>query len=179
MTRGPLVAITCLTVSACSDRPVAPPLTDETVFVNDAIGLRFLAPAGWPVASRAVLPTGALPRPIILVAYQSVGSEKPASFEVMAADVPADADPGRFLIEHQLGNETWKPLPPQPALVVNGESAARWSLTRMQGKDEVRREVTAFRRGDRVYFFIAAFAASDAASRDSARGAVASVTWSK
>jgi predicted Zn-dependent protease len=177
MIRGGLFRATLLTLTACSDRPEAPPLNDETVFHSDAVGLRFLAPAGWSIASRAVLPSGALPRPIMLVVYQSIGGDKPAALEVMVVDVPADIDLGRFLAEHPLGNESWKPLPPEPPILVNGVSAPRLSLVRMQGKEELHREVTAFRRGDRVYFFLATFAASDAASRDTARTAVASVTW--
>lgn len=179
MIRGTLCAAFLLALTACSNRPEAPPLTDEAAFHNEAVGLRFLAPAGWPISSRAVLPSGALPRPIILVAYQTVGGEKPAGFEVMVADVPADADLGRFLAEHQVGNEVWKPQPPEPPTTINGASATRLVLTRTQGKEEIRREVTAFRRGDRVYFFITTFMATDTASRDTARAAVASVTWTK
>jgi predicted Zn-dependent protease len=168
-----------LVVAACSNRPHAPPLTAEAVYQNDAIGLRFLAPAGWPVQSRATLPTGRLAKPIILVSYQRVPADKPAEFKVLAADLAPETTLVHFLTDVQVGPETWSaPSGAQP-LSVNGAEATRFVQSRTQGKEEYRREVTAFRRGDRVYLFLVIFPASDAASRDAVRTAVASVTWTK
>ena len=65
------------------------------------------------------------------------------------------------------------------ATSVNGEPATRFVLARAQGKDEFRREVTAFRRGPRVVFFLVTYAASDAPARDAGRASVGSVTWAK
>ena len=168
-----------LVVAGCSDRPHAPPLTTEAVYQNDAIGLRFLAPADWPVQSRAILPVGRLVKPIILVSYQRVPGDKPAEFRVLASDLAPEDPLEHFLAGLQVGPETWSaPAGAQP-LTVNGTEATRFVQTRTQGKEEYRREVTAFRRGDRVYLFLVNFPASDAASRDAVRTAVASVTWTK
>jgi predicted Zn-dependent protease len=172
---APVIAIG----AACSDRPKAPPLTAEAVFQNEQIGLRFLAPAGWPVRSRAVLPTGQLAKPIVLVSYQRVGGERLAEFSVLVADLPPDANLEQFVAEHRVGAEQWAARPPSRQVTVNGVSATRCLLTRVQGKEEIHREVTAFRRGERVYFFLVVFAASDASSRDAVRVAVESVTWTK
>ena len=172
-----LVAPVALIV-ACSDRPKAPPLTQESVYQNDSIGLRFLVPAGWTTQSRAVLPTGQLHKPIVVVSYQG-GAERPAEFRVLVADLSAGADLQQFLTEHRVGGEKWTGQSPIEQLTVNEMQASRFVLTRTQGKEEMRREVTAFRRGERVYFFLVDFAASDAASRDVVRTAINSVTWKK
>lgn len=167
-----------LLAAGCSERPKAPPLTAETVFQNEDIGLRFLTPAGWLIQSRATLPPGALAKPVVLVAYQGNG-EKPADFKLLAIDLPGDADLGQFIADYRVGPEKWtKPAPPE-TVTVNGVQASRYLLTRTQGKDEHRREVTVFRRGERVYVFLVSFAASDAGSRDAVRTAIASVAWTK
>src|SRR5262245_5986978 len=89
--RRAVLAASLLVLVGCSNRPHAPPLTTEAVYQNDAIGLRFLAPAGWPVQSRATLPAGRLTKPIILVSYQRVPGDKPAEFKVLAADLAPEA----------------------------------------------------------------------------------------
>src|SRR5262249_46264967 len=169
-----------LLFAGCSNRPHAPPLTTEAVYQNDAIGLRFLAPAGWPVQSRATLPTGRLAKPIILVTYQRGPGDKPAEFKGLAADLGPEACPPTFLTDLRVGPGAWPaPWAARP-LTVNGAEATRYVQTRTQGKEEYRREVTAFRRGDhRVYLLLVIFPASDAASRDAVRTAVASVTWTR
>src|SRR3954468_18379676 len=88
--------------AGCPERPKAPPLTNEPVYTNEKIGLRFLAPDGWSVASRATLPPGPLPKPIVLVAYIQNTGQQPAEFELMAADVAEGADLGAYLAEHRI-----------------------------------------------------------------------------
>jgi hypothetical protein len=161
---------------ACSDRPKAPPLTQESVYQNDAVGLRFLVPAGWTTQSRAVLPSGPLAKPIVLVTYQG-GGEKPAEFRVLVAELPDNTDLPQFLAGHPVGPDKWAPQSAVEPVTINGVQASRFTLVRSQGKEEVRREVTAFRRGERVYFFLVDFAATDATSRDAVRTAVNSITW--
>jgi hypothetical protein len=174
-----VLATAIVAVAACSDRPKAPPLSADAVYQNEQIGLRFLAPAGWPVQSRSVLPEGPLAKPIVLVSYQRAGGEKPAEFSVLAADLPPDANVEQFLAEHRVGSEWWTARPGGRQVTINGEPATRYLLTRIEGKEEFQREVTAFRRGERIYFFIVAFAGVDIASRDAVRGSVGSVAWTK
>jgi hypothetical protein len=174
-----LAVISLIALTSCSDRPKAPPLTDEAVFRNDRIGLRFLAPSGWVLQSRATFPDGRLAKPIILVSYQGAGGEKQADFKLLVADLSPDADLEEFLVGYRVGSEVWTPRPPAEQIAVNGAQASRFLFIRKEVKDEIRREATAFRRGERVYFFLVVFAASDAASRDAVRTAVGSVTWTK
>jgi hypothetical protein len=178
----------CLLLLACGcqERPKAPPLVNDTVYQNDKIGLRFLAPDGWSVLSRAELPAGALPKPIVLVAYQMGKGDTTSELEVLAADLAEDADLGRFLAEHRIGAAAWTIKSPAETVTINGAAATRFVLTRMdkgskvsKGKGEIRREATAFRRGGRVYFFIVTFVAGDGLARDAARQSVESVTWTR
>ncbi len=161
---------------ACSDRPKAPPLTQESVYQNDAIGVRFLVPSGWTTQSRAVLPSGPLAKPIVLVSYQG-GYERPAKFLVLVADIPPDVDLRAYLIEHQVGSEKWKSQSAIEPVSINGAPASRFVLTLPRGKEEIRREVTAFRRDNRVYLFLVDFSATDGASRDAVRTAIDSIKW--
>jgi hypothetical protein len=97
----------------------------------------------------------------------------------MAADLPADADLGKYLAEHQVGATRWvMGRAPEP-VTINGEAATRYTMSRAAGGREARREATAFRRGGRVFYFLVSFTPADAEHRDQARKAVASVTWSK
>src|SRR5262249_5922379 len=110
-----MLTASLLLLAGCSNRPHAPPLTTEAVYQNNGIGLRFLAPAGWPVQSRATLPAGRLAKPIILVSYQRVPGDKPAEFKVLAADLSPEAPVERFLTDIQVGPETWSaPSAAQP-----------------------------------------------------------------
>jgi hypothetical protein len=168
-----------LLAAGCSDRPRAPRLANDPVYQNDAIGLRFLAPEGWPVVSRAEPPAGPLPKPVVLVTYVQSQGEKPAEFELMAADLPDDADPGRFLADYRIGAEKWALKPAAEPVTVNGAAGTRYTMTRGAGKNEYRREATAFRRGGRVYFFVVTFGAADPEHRDQARRSVESITWAK
>ena len=57
------------------------------------------------------------------------------------------------------------------------QPAVRILYSLSAGKDETIREIVAFRRGERVYFFKAFYAASDGKSRKEVRAAVDSVVW--
>jgi hypothetical protein len=166
-------------LAGCTPGPKAPPLTDEAVYENPAAGLRFLVPAGWAVQSRANPPSGPLAKPVVLVSYEPVGAPRPADFTVLVADVPADANIEAFMVEYRVGPEAWAVRPPAQPVTINGAAGTRYMLTRKQGKNEIRREATAFRRDGRVYFFLVTFAATDDAVRDSVRTSIQSITWKK
>jgi hypothetical protein len=172
-----IVPLLLLGVIGCAERPKAPPLVNDTVYQNDRVGLRFLAPDGWALVSRAELPSSPLPKPIILVGYHLSKGENHSELEVLAADLAEDEDLGRFLVEHRIGAAIWTLKPPAEPVSINGVDATRHTLTRPEKKGEMRREATVFRRGGRVYYFIITFAANDAAARDAARQSVQSVNW--
>jgi hypothetical protein len=173
-----LLALTAALAGGCGGgRPKAPPLTNDAVYQNDKVGLRFLVPEGWVVVSRADVPSGPLTRTVVLAAYHSPHGERAADLEVLAADVAEGADAGAFAAEHRVGTDRWVRAGAVEQVTVNGAAVTRQLLSSPGGKEEYRREVTAFRRGDRVYAFLITYAAADPASRDAARKAVESATW--
>lgn len=173
-----IVALLLAAACGCAERPKAPPLVNDTVYQNDRIGLRFLAPDGWSLATRSDPPSSQLPKPVILVAYQLVKGESFSELQVLAADLPEDSDYASFLIEHRIGAAGWTLKPPAETISINGVEATRHTMARQEKRAEMRREATAFRRGGRVYFFIVTFASGDSAARDAARQSVLSVNWS-
>jgi hypothetical protein len=163
----------------CTERPKAPSLTNDAVYQNDTIGLRFLVPEGWPIASRTELPPGGLPKPLILASYILSQADHPARLEVLAAEVPEGTDLYRFLADNPVGPQKWRALGPPQTMTINGAPATRHSMASGSSRAEVRREATAFHRGDRVFIFLVTFGASDSAARDTARRSIESVTWGK
>jgi hypothetical protein len=127
--------------------------------------------------ARADLPRGALTKPIILLTYL-YNQGQSAEFQLMAVDLPDDADLAQFLAEHQIGSSLWVVSPAPETVVINNESAIRYSMVRGTGKSEARREATVFRRGGRVFFFIVTFSITDTERRDQARKSIESVSWS-
>src|SRR5213594_4361713 len=83
--------------AGCSDRPKAPPLVNESVYQNERVGVRFLAPEGWSITSRSEVPPGPLARPVLLVSYVQSKAEKAAEFELLTAELPEFDDLGRYL----------------------------------------------------------------------------------
>jgi hypothetical protein len=160
-------------------RPHAPPLTNDAVYRNDAIGLQFLVPEGWSITSRTELPPGPLAKPLILATYIQGQADHPAELEVLAADVSEGMDLVRFLADNPIGATKWKAVGAPQSVSVNGAPATRVTLVGSTGKVESRREVTAFRRGDRTFLFMITYRAPDSAARDAARRAVESAAWSK
>ena len=173
------VVLVAVLVAGCSERPKAPPLTNEAVYQNDKIGLRFLVPEGWAITARTDLPSGTLPRPVTVVSYALTHGGKSSDLEVTAADLPDGTDLGTFLAGYQVGAQKWTLKKGPDDVTVSGEAARRFLMSAGKGRDEVQREATAFRRGGRVYVFFASFPATDPDRRDQARKAVESVTWTK
>jgi hypothetical protein len=172
------VALVAVLAAGCTERPKAPPLTNEAVYQNDKIGLRFLAPEGWSITARTDLP-GTLPRPVTVVSYAVTHAGKSADLEVTAADLPDGTDLGAFLAGYQVGAQKWALKKGPDDVTVNTATAKRFLMSAGKGKDEVQREATAFRRGGRVYFFLVSFPASEPDRRDQGRKSVESVTFTK
>jgi hypothetical protein len=150
----------------------------EAVYQNDKIGLRFLAPEGWTIAMRSELPSGPLPKPVVLVGYVQSKGDKPAELQLLATELPEDKDLGAFLTEFRIGADKWGVKSGPEPVTVNGSAGTRYVMARGAGKNEFHREATAFRRGGRVYFFIITFGVADPDRRDQARKSVESAVWS-
>lgn len=170
-------ALFLVALAGCADPPSAPPLAGGAVYQSSAAGVRFLAPDGWQMVSRAEPPAGPLPGPVVLVSYLDPSGDQPGEFELVAADLPDGADLSAFLAGYRIGGEKWEPRGVAEPAAVGGTAGSRYSFARGKKKSEYRREVTAVRRGGRVLFFVVTFGASDPAHRDQARKSVESATW--
>jgi hypothetical protein len=95
---------------------------------------------------------------------------------VSLIDLPPTADLKKFLTGPSQGVR-WQAKGPPEAVTVNGVAATRFTLTGGAGKEAQLKEVVAFRRGGRVYFFAGLFPAGDAATREEVRRAVNSIVW--
>jgi hypothetical protein len=168
----PLAAL----VAGCSSHPSAPALTNEAVFEDDRAGLRFVVPDGWLMTMRGVAPPGRLDKPAQLVRFRPPVADRAADLELIAVDLAAAQDIGKYLGEHQPGADKWTAAGPPKPVSAGGADGSRYEYTSAT-KTGIRREVTAFRRGDRVYLFLTTFGANDTASRDQARLAVESTVW--
>ena len=174
--RAGWAAVAAVLLAGCGARPRAPALQSGPLYQNERAGFRFLAPEGWVQRARADLPAGPFEKEELLVAYARV-TDRPASLEVSLADLPETADLRKFLTAAPSGGVKWQAKAAPEAVVVNGVPATRFTLTGGAGKAATVKEVVAFRRGGRVYFFAGIFAAGDTATRDEVRRSAQTIVW--
>jgi hypothetical protein len=168
----PLAAL----AAGCTTRPSAPALTNEAVFEDDRAGLRFVVPDGWLMTMRGVAPPGRLNKPAQLVRFQPPVADRAADLELIAVDLPAAQDITKYLSDQQPGVDKWTAAGPPKPVSAGGSEGTRYEYASAT-KAGIRREVSAFRRGDRVYLFLTTFGTNDTASRDQARLAVETTVW--
>jgi hypothetical protein len=169
------VALSAL--GGCDSRPRALPLDDSPVYSNPREGFRFFPPEEWKQTARGVVPSGRIITERLLVEYKLMTGTKPAVLQVSVADVPESVALADHIKAETYRAEDWKATGPAESFQINGVPAARISYRMPAGKDPLVREIIAFRRGERVYFFTGIYAASDAKSRKAFRSAVDSVVW--
>jgi hypothetical protein len=175
----PLAAIFLVATGlpGCSSRPRAPALENEPVYQNKREGFRFVVPEGWIQTAKADIPPGKTQKERLLVAYQRPVHGKPVFLEVSLADLPDSTDLAAYLAETPYGTSKWRRLDPPQQVDVSGVPAVRYSYTTRVGRDDLIKEVTAFRRGERVYFFAGVYPTGDSQSREQLRRAAASTIW--
>jgi hypothetical protein len=138
-----------------------------------------MVPEGWTQHSRAELPDGSLDRERMLVSYQLLGKSRPSTFQISAADLPANTDMSKYLTGAAFGIEDWKVKPPAEHLTIDGQPATRFTFVRVTlgPGSKALREVVAFRRGERVYFFATLFPGADDKAREQIHRALESLVW--
>ncbi len=167
----------CALLVGCSSKPRAPALENEPVYQNKREGFRFVVPEGWIQTAKADIPPGKAAKERLLVAYQRPVHGKPAFLEVSLADLPDSTDLAAYLAEVPYGTSKWRRSDPPQPLDVGGVPATRYFYTTRVGKDDLTREVTTFRRGERVYFFSGVYPTGDSQAREQLRRAAASTIW--
>jgi hypothetical protein len=172
-------AVGLVLLAGNSQRPRAPALGNDPAYRNSREGFRFLAPEGWVQRARAEVPPGKLEKERLLVEYQRTSGGKMALLEVACADLSATTDMATYLARPADGVQKWRLLTSPMDLEINGVTATRMSFSGRAGKEDLIREVVLFRRGERVYFFVSLFSATDDKIRDELRRAVGSTIWNK
>ena len=164
-------------VLGCDSRPSAPALRDAPVYQSKQEGFRFLVPEGWTQNASSILPPGQLERETFLVRYRMKTPEQGAALQILCFDDSGDAD----LREHHSGPafrvRHWEPAEAGETIDVNGTKAERHIYSAMMDGKRMTKEVVCFRRGGRVYSFVALFYSTDDKAREQVRRAVGSVIW--
>jgi hypothetical protein len=172
-----LVLVGLALLAGCGSRPRAPALTNEPVYQNSSEGFRFLVPEGWVQTGKAELPPGTVDPEQMLVEYKQLTSEFPASLEVTAVDLPPSTNLSIYLADRLRKPGRWRQRAGAEQITVGGVSATRMSFSYTADKEEQVREVVAFRRGQRVYFFSGTFVAKDERAQQQVREAVNRISW--
>ncbi|HEV3204889.1 MAG TPA: hypothetical protein VGY77_10920 [Gemmataceae bacterium] len=161
----------------CSEQPHAPALHDDPVYTNDRDGLRFLVPEGWSHQGGANLPGGKLSKEHSLVRFVRKGGDKKALFEITVASLGDSADLAAHAAGPSFSAKEWRQSSKGEKVETQGLSGTRFTFTGRIGKEEMIKEVVAFRKGDRVYFFNGLFFPGDSQARNQIRQAIASTIW--
>jgi hypothetical protein len=164
-------------MAGCRSGPHAPALSNEPVYQNSQEGFRFLAPETWTQYAKAALPPGKVDKERLLVGYRCLPPDKPAQLEVSRADLPPDTNLTEYLGKAAFSSDKWRVKGAPEEVSINGVLAVRTTLVARSGREEMVREVVAFRRGERVYFFSGLYPAGDTKAREEIRRSVGSVIW--
>ncbi len=173
-----LVMLAFMLLAGCNPKPKAPALLDEPVFQSDE-GFRFLVPEGWIIAARGNVPPGHLDKERLLVQYLRTDSDAQATLEVSVADLPEDANLAAYLSGPSYSARQWKQIGSQEKLEAGGRPGDRYRFTARINNAVVDKEVTAFRRGGRVYFFTLLFPHAEATAPEQIRRAIGRLVWTK
>jgi hypothetical protein len=162
----------------CRSRPKAPALTNEPVFQSDE-GFRFLVPEGWIMSARSSVPSGPLEKEEVLVQYHRVEADREAMLEVSMADLPEETDLAKYLSNPTFSRSDWKLSGSPKGTEAGGRTGTRYRFVSRGKGGELVREVTAFRHGERVYFFTVLYPPKDTSALEQANRAIHSLVWTK
>jgi hypothetical protein len=164
-------------LAGCNSRPSAPALEDGPVYNDRREGFRFFVPEGWKQRARGTVPSGKIAGERMLVEYKCLTPATSAGLMVSVADVPESTSLSDYIAKNNLTREDWRLAAPAEDFTINGVPAARITYLQGAGKDQSVREIVAFRRGERVYFFKGFYASADAKSRKAVKATIETVVW--
>jgi hypothetical protein len=173
-----LLLLVVLLGLSCQPKPRAPALIDEPVFQSDE-GFRFLVPEGWIMAARSNVPPGPVEKDRLLVQYRRVQGDSQATLEVSLMDRSEDTELTAYLSEPSFSVSRWEPQGEPEPLEAGGRTGTRYRFSGSMNKNEMAKEVTAFRRGGRVYFFTLLYAPEDATAPEQVHRVINRLEWTK
>ncbi|MFM7842780.1 MAG: hypothetical protein ACKPEY_00920 [Planctomycetota bacterium] len=163
--------------SGCDSRPRAPALRDSAVYQNRAAGLRFLVPQGWTQVASSVLPSGELSAEFMLVKYQMRTTAQGATLELLCFDDPKASDLVAYHAQASHGIAEWKRVGEPAEFTQTGVVGMRAEYLGSVAKSTMHKDVTVFRRGQRVFSFVGLYWQDDQAAREEIRRAVDSLVF--
>src|SRR5687768_15225123 len=139
-------------LGGCDSRPRAPALEDGAVYHSPQEGFRFLVPTGWRQRAKTDVPPGKYAEGQMLVEYVGRSASGATLLEASLVDRPNESDLTAFLTRPSHGAPSWEPVGKPESIHISGAKATRYVFKGQEGKNQVTKEVVAFRRGDRTYF---------------------------
>ncbi|HTU88491.1 MAG TPA: hypothetical protein VMF69_00190 [Gemmataceae bacterium] len=173
-----LVTVAVLLGGGCQPKPKAPALIDEPIYQSDE-GFRFLVPDGWIMAARANVPPGPVNKERRLVQYRRSSGDFNAILEVSLMDLPEDTDLTAYLSRPSFSARHWEPSGQAESMEAGGVHGTRFRFSASIEGRKLAKEVTAFRRGGRVYFFTLLCPPKDAAAQEQSRRLIGGLVWTK
>jgi hypothetical protein len=163
--------------SGCDSRPRAPALRDSAVYQNRAAGLRFLVPQGWTQVASSALPSGTLEAELMLVKYQMRTTAKGATLELLCLDDPQSVDLIDYHNQSSHGIATWNRQGDPVKVKASDVMGERVEFTGSVAKSTMHKNVTVFRRGQRVFSLVGLYWEDDQAAREEIQRAVDSLVF--
>ncbi len=161
----------------CQPKPKAPALIDGPVY-QCSEGFRFLVPEGWNMVAQANVPPGPVEKERLLVQYRN-SSENNATLEISLMDLPEDADLAEYLSGPSFSVHHWDSVGKAESIEAGGIKGTRFRFSGRAGSSELAKEVTAIRRGGRVYFFTVLYSPKEPAASEQVRRSIGRLTWTK
>lgn len=172
----PLPALALVVAIGCEAKPRAPVMSDDPIYHNDQLGLRFQIPEGWTQYANAMIPPGPQSKSRLVVAYRSV-QNRGAAFEVSIVDGPADSDLRAVAVEPTHGVKEWTPLGNPESITCGGVPAQRFRYSGRVDREPLIKEVVAVRRGGRIVSLVLIADATDTGALSATRRSIATISW--
>jgi hypothetical protein len=168
-----------LACTGCTPQPAAPLLSDAPVYRSAAEGFRFLVPEGWTQTASSVLPPGKLTSEVFLARYKVRSAELGATLYIICMSDNKSLDLEQHHTEPSFRIAHWDVAQPRRTLSINKVTADRMIYKAVDGKREMTKHVTCFRRNDRVYSFVGLYWSDDEQAPQQIERAVESVIWDR
>jgi len=136
-----------------------------------------MVPDGWTQTASSILPEGELEEEAFLVRYRVKSPVAGSTLQVECFQGNGQSD----LQEHHSAASyrvnRWDPAGEPQTVTIGGRQAQRMSFQATLDERQLSKEVTCFRKGNRVYSFVGLFASQDEKAQQQIQRAVNSLIW--